>query len=392
VSPLPSRIYVTLSHSKSPVRCRQLLLGFGYLMTFLKNYGLGAVGFTMMLSILSMELNLLVELLVKYFYDDNGGDAPLFPLHIGMEALIDAEFAAATLMITFGALLGRTSPLQLLAICCSQSIFYAVNKDVFVLGMIGAEDVGGSMTIHMFGAYFGLAVSYALGPPTDAAAVDATTGESLEDKVSDVLALIGTTILWVYWPSFVGATETDNPVNEGHCVVNTILALLASTTMTFYLSQKLHHGKFDPVHIANSTLAGGVAIGSAGRLAIGPGGAIVTGSLAGAVSVYGYAYGSPYWKETWKIGDTCGVANLHGYPSLVGALLSIVFCTMDADADFLRYGRSAVTSQMLAQLGGIASTLVISVASGYGTGLLISPWNDAGTLSYKDAVWWHLEY
>jgi ammonium transporter Rh len=92
----------------------------------------------------------------------------------------------------------------------------------------------------------------------------------------------------VYWPSFVGATETGNPVNESHCVVNTILALLASTTMTFYLSQKLHHGKFDPVHIANSTLAGGVAIGSAGRLPIGPGGAILTGSLAGVASVYGY--------------------------------------------------------------------------------------------------------
>ena len=27
-----------------------LLLGFGYLMTFLKKYGMGAVGFTMMLS------------------------------------------------------------------------------------------------------------------------------------------------------------------------------------------------------------------------------------------------------------------------------------------------------------------------------------------------------
>jgi hypothetical protein len=30
---------------------------------------------------------------------------------------------------------------------------------------------------------------------------------------------------------------------------------MASTTMTFYLSQTLNHGKFDPVHVANSTLA-----------------------------------------------------------------------------------------------------------------------------------------
>ena len=54
-----------------------------------------------------------------------------------------------------------------------------------VLGFIHAEDVGGSMTIHMFGAYFGLACSYALGGP------DGTEHElMLPDKISDIIALI----------------------------------------------------------------------------------------------------------------------------------------------------------------------------------------------------------
>lgn len=157
---------------------------------------------------------------------------------------------------------------------------------------------------HMFGAYFGLSVSKALGGPKD-------IGTAPEpDKVSDILALVGTTILWVYWPSFVGATETDVLENEQHCVVNTIMALLSSTTMAFYLSHKLSHGKFDPVHVANSTLAGGVAIGSAARLNIGPGGAVVVGALAGAASVYGYVYSSPYLESAYGIYDTCGVGNL----------------------------------------------------------------------------------
>jgi ammonia channel protein AmtB len=102
-------------------------------------------------------------------------------------------------------------------------------------------------------------------------------------------------------------------------------------------------------------------------------------------------YSSPYLKDTWKIFDTCGVGNLHGYPSLVGALLSIGFVTMDAGAEFLQYGGSS-SAQILAQLGGIASTLLISIISGYGTGLLIAPLKDASTLSFKDSVWWHLEY
>jgi hypothetical protein len=33
-----------------------LLLGYGYLMTFLKSYGLGAVGFAMLLTVLAMQL------------------------------------------------------------------------------------------------------------------------------------------------------------------------------------------------------------------------------------------------------------------------------------------------------------------------------------------------
>lgn len=156
----------------------------------------------------------------------------------------------------------------------------------------------------MFGAYFGLAASKALGGPKD---VDASPDA---DKVSDILALVGTTILWVYWPSFVGATETAVLENEQHCVVNTIMALIASTTMSFFLSHRLTHGKFDPVHVANSTLAGGVAIGSAARLNIGPGGAVVVGALAGAASVYGYVYSSPYLESVYGIYDTCGVGNL----------------------------------------------------------------------------------
>ena len=228
-----------------------LLLGFGYLMTFLRHYGLGAVGFTMMLSVLAMELNIVVEYAVRLLYHNDSGPDSSWPMPVSIATLIDAEFAAATLMITFGAIIGRASPLQMVYVALSQSVFYAVNKVVFVLGSVSAEDVGGSMTIHMFGAYFGLAVSKALGPPVDVGADEA----SLPDKVSDVLALIGTTILWVFWPSFVGATETGVLENEHHCIVNTILSLLASTTMTFYLSQSLNHGKFDPVHVANSTLA-----------------------------------------------------------------------------------------------------------------------------------------
>jgi hypothetical protein len=48
------------------------------------------------------------------------------------------------------------------------------------------------MTIHMFGAVFGLAASLALGPLRETAGM-LDAGEP--DKVSDLFAFIGTTIL-----------------------------------------------------------------------------------------------------------------------------------------------------------------------------------------------------
>jgi ammonium transporter Rh len=234
-----------------------------------------------------------------------------------------------------------------------------------------------------------LAASYALGPAKDVVQAEES---SLPDKVSDIMALIGTTILWVFWPSFVGATETSILQNEHHCIINTVLALLASTSITFCLSPLLSHQKYDPVHIANSTLAGGVAVGSAGRLNIGPGMAILTGTLAGAASVYGYTYSSPYLERKLKIYDTCGVGNLHGYPSVVGALLSVAFIALDPSADFLTQD---MVPQMVSQVLGIIATLLVSSVSGYGTGAMIASLNkdeETTTWSYQDHVWWHLEY
>lgn len=361
-----------------------LLLGFGFLMTFLRKYGLGAVGFTLMITAIAVQLNIFMELLCRFIYGSGGSEDTVFPLPLTVPAFIDGEFSAATLLISYGAVIGRASPVQLIIMALFQSFFYAFNKAVIVLGVLGVEDVGGSMTIHMFGAYFGLAVSRALGPPKES-----SKENSNPNAVSDLLSLVGTTLLWVYWPSFVGATETGVPMNENVCVIHTVLALLGSTGAAFYTSQKLCHGKFDPVHIANSTLAGGVAVGASARLSMTAGGALLLGTLAGVVSVYGYVYSTPMLESSLGIYDTCGVGNLHGWPSVLGGVASIVFVAMDSNAEFLVFGGFW---QCFCQLLGVVCTIAMAIGSGYITGLFMLRMAQGDPDQYNDSLWWEGEY
>ena len=75
--------------------------------------------------------------------------------------MVNADFVAAAVLITMGALLGRVSHFQLIVIAMFEIIFYAANEALNSI-LLKSTDIGGSMIIHTFGAYFGLAASTVL--------------------------------------------------------------------------------------------------------------------------------------------------------------------------------------------------------------------------------------
>ena len=74
------------------------------------------------------------------------------------------------------------------------------------------------------------------------------------------------------------------------------------------------------MHIQNSTLAGGVAVGTVANMAIRPYAAMLIGSIAGIISVLGYQYLTPFLKNKLRLHDTCGVHNLHGLPGVLSGI------------------------------------------------------------------------
>ncbi|KAB0396782.1 hypothetical protein E2I00_007799 [Balaenoptera physalus] len=78
--------------------------------------------------------------------------------------LINADFCVGSVCVAFGAVLGKVSPVQLLIMTLFQVTLFSVNEFI-LLSLLEVKDAGGSMTIHTFGAYFGLTVTWILYRP-----------------------------------------------------------------------------------------------------------------------------------------------------------------------------------------------------------------------------------
>lgn len=78
--------------------------------------------------------------------------------------------------------------------------------------------------MHAFGAYFGLAVAMMLRPSSDQNEAGKHEGANY---TSDIFAMIGTTFLWVYWPSFNSVLAAGT--GGERAILNTFLSLAAAT-------------------------------------------------------------------------------------------------------------------------------------------------------------------
>lgn len=318
-----------------------LMVGFGFLMVFVKKYGRSALTATFLLVSVAIPI---------YFFVNDLGFFGSKKEEI--EKIILAEFGAASLLIAAGALLGRLKMYQYIILGFLFIPFYMLNEWIVAgngLGIMtqGIADTGGSIVIHAFGALFGVG-----------AAISMTTKREMEkpiesDYTSDRFSMLGSMILWMFWPSFCAALVPIQLIPL--TIVNVFLALCGSTVITYIISTTIR-GKISAADIANAALAGGVAIGStcdhASHIS-----ALVIGVLAGGISTIGFALLQEKQMKMLKAVDTCGVTNLHGLPGLFGGLAAIAVIP----------GLNAQS-----QLIGILITIAGAIIYGLITGKIIS--------------------
>lgn len=319
-----------------------LLVGFGFLMVFVKKYGYSALTGTYLVVAVGLPLYLLLRSYGLF------GSEPVAPRTI--TALLYAEFATASALIAMGAVLGRLRLYQYALLAALLVPVYLLNEWLVLGGGLrlthGFVDTAGSIIIHAFGAYFGLGLAMVLTSrqhrqvPIDS------------DATSDRFSMLGSMVLWLFWPSFCCAIVPIEQVPQ--TAINTVLALAGATLGTYLLGTLLRKGRTSIADMANAALAGGVAIGATCNV-VAPAGAFAIGLLAGCICVVGYVIIQPKLEAKLKLVDTCGVHNLHGMPGLVGGLLAIL----------------VVPGIAMAQFVGIVFTITLALTSGLIAGALI---------------------
>ncbi|EWM20709.1 Ammonium transporter AmtB-like protein [Nannochloropsis gaditana] len=124
-----------------------MLFGFGNLMTFMHRHGYSASGYTFLVTCLGLQWCVIMYA----FWHGLIGEGKLRGPTLDMTMLFQGDFGVAAVLISFGALIGKISPTQLMVLCFLEIIVYAASE-AFVSEVLRAEDVGGSMVIHTFGS------------------------------------------------------------------------------------------------------------------------------------------------------------------------------------------------------------------------------------------------
>jgi Amt family ammonium transporter len=222
------------------------------------------------------------------------------------------------------------------------------------------HDFAGSVVVHAVGGWIALGAVLLLGPRQGRYLRDG--GMSAHPPSSIPFLALGAWVLTVGWFGFnVMSAQTLNAVS-GLVALNSLMAMVGGTLTALVV------GRNDPGFVHNGPLAGLVAV-CAGSDLMHPLGALLVGSVAGALFVYLFTL----TQNRWKIDDVLGVWPLHGLCGAWGGIAAGVFGQQALGG----LGGIALASQLIGTgvgVGvGLVGGLIVYGALGYAVGLRLDP-------------------
>lgn len=214
------------------------------------------------------------------------------------------------------------------------------------IGALGVLDFAGGTVVHISSGVSAVVAAYVIGPRRNYA-----RQPYAPHNVPFVLLGIG--LLWFGWFGFNGGSALASGALAAEALVNTFIATSAAG-LTWMLIEWILRGKPTAIGIASGFLAGLVGITPAAGFVL-PIGAILIGSITAICCFYAVSL-----RAKLQFDDSLDTFPIHGVGGTVGALLTGVFATTQANAagaDGLLFGNPGLVAT---QFIGVAATYVFA--------------------------------
>jgi Amt family ammonium transporter len=229
--------------------------------------------------------------------------------------------------------------------------------DGFMNGVWNADaaiksiDFAGGTVVHMSSGWSALVLCLMLGKRIG-------FGKEPFLPHSMTLCMVGTGMLWVGWYGFnAGSAVAADGVSANAFVTTTLAAAVAA--FTWAMLEYAEKGKPSVLGFCSGAVAGLVVITPACGFVL-PGGAVVIGILAGIVPFIACTK----IKHMFGYDDALDTFGVHAVGGTLGALLTGIFATVDANANLSTNLADLVGSTLwIEQLKAMAITIVLSVVA-----------------------------
>jgi ammonium transporter Rh len=216
-----------------------IFFGFGLLRAFLKHHSWTVIALTLIAGVLATEFGYFLLICWSAIFNTE-----LSYGKFNFQHLLDSNMCAGAVIISLGTILGKISMPQYLILVITETIAVTLNYTLLrqVLKII---DVGGTLTVHLYGALFGGIFSFITFFSKNEQKRIRESRHLGSTYYSNIFALIGNLILISYFPAFNTSLINDDlyrtidkgkflkikPKFEG--MINTYFALIGSIIGTF---------------------------------------------------------------------------------------------------------------------------------------------------------------
>ncbi|XP_064381146.1 RH-like protein isoform X2 [Dromaius novaehollandiae] len=319
-----------ISYSAFQDVSHMVIFGLGFFLAFQKRYGFSSTGFNLLIVVLGVQWSVLLEGLLVFLFQRAKED--------DLKSITKAVVSMTAVVISSAAVLGKANPIQLIVMTIVEIAAFHLSRWTNER-YLEVEDSISMMHVYLFGAYFGLAVSFSFSEPSPNLEKNASTPKS------DLLSMLGTLFLWVFWPSFNSVLAVKKDKNT--IIYNTYFALAT--------------------HIHSATLAGGVTIGYAAHSIQHPWIAMILGLLAGVITILGSHCLQRCSNPVLRIHDASGVHFTFGLPGVLGALAHVILFIIRNWTDLPSLGYP-----IMINVGTFCLTISVALISGFITGLILN--------------------